>query len=153
MDLGAVVAHFLIEPAARVHAARFSGQRQPPLAEMLAQEFFFESSEIAYLANAPGLQILFGDLADAGDFSHIERREKARLFARQHPENAVGLGLVGRHFGHHARCRDADGTIEIGVALDGVVQAMRGGKRRSVQALGSGEIHVGFVHRRHVHLR
>ena len=99
------------------------------------------------------MQILFGDFADAGDLADIERREEASFFAGQHPENAVGLGLIGGDFGDHARGGDADGAVERGVAFDGVVQAMRGGERRPVQALGAGEIHVGFVDRGHVNLR
>ena len=80
IDLGSLVlAHFAVEPAAGVQAARLSGQRESPLAEMLAQEFFIERRQIADLADAPGLQILFGHLADAGDLADVERRQESRL--------------------------------------------------------------------------
>ena len=52
--------------------------------------------------------------------------KEARLFARQHPENAVGFSLIGRDFGDHAGGRDANRTIERGLALHGVVKPMRG---------------------------
>ena len=52
---------------------------------MLAQECIIQFREIADFADAPGLQILFSDFADAGDFSHIQRRQKPRLLGRQHP--------------------------------------------------------------------
>ena len=81
------------------------------------------------------LQILFGDFADARDLADIERREEARLFARQHPQNAVGLGLIGGDLGHHAGGGDADGAVEIGFALDGFVQA--DARRRAAARAGA----------------
>ncbi len=99
------------------------------------------------------MQILFGDFADARDFANVERREEAGLFAGENVENTIGLGLIGRDFGDHAGGGNSDGAVERGLAFHGVMQAMRGRERRAVQALGAGEIHVGFVDRCHVHLR
>ncbi len=74
-----------IEPAAGVFAAGLAGERETPLAETLAQEMFVELGEVADFTDAAGVQILFGDLADAGDFSHIEWGEKLRFATGDDP--------------------------------------------------------------------
>src|SRR6266540_3298818 len=83
-----------VEPSARVKTERFAGQRQSPLAELALEKCPVQGGQVTNLANAELVQILFGYLADARDFSHIERREKTRLLARQHPEHTIRLGLV-----------------------------------------------------------
>ena len=66
--LGAcVLADFGVEPAAGVEAARFAGQRQAPLPEALFEKLLVEPGQVAHLANADGVQVLLGDLADARD--------------------------------------------------------------------------------------
>ena len=91
----AVFAHLAVKPAARVQAARFSRQRQSPLPEVLAEEVFIERRQIADLADAAGLQVFFGHFSDARNLADVERRQEPRLLARQHPQHAVRLGLVG----------------------------------------------------------
>ncbi len=44
--------------------------------------------------------------------AHLQRRQKGGLRARQHPEHAVGLGLIAGHLGHQPRGGDADGAVQ-----------------------------------------
>ncbi len=99
------------------------------------------------------LQVFFGDLTDARDLANVQRREEARFLAGEDPQDSVGLGLIGGDLGDHPGSRDSDRAVEPGFAFHCFVQAMRGGERRSMQALGAGEIHVGFVDGRHLDLR
>jgi hypothetical protein len=95
------------------------------------------------------VEVLLRDLADAGDFADIERREKSCLAAGQDPEDAVRLGLVGGNFGYEARGGDADGAVEARALLHALVEQVGGTQRRTVQAPGARHIEVGFVNRRH----
>ena len=95
------------------------------------------------------MQVLFGHFADAGNFPHFERRKKARFLARQHPQDAVRLGLVGSDLGDQAGSGDPYRAVEPGAGLHRLMQGMRGGERRAEQAPGAGHIEISFVDRRH----
>ena len=109
--------------------------------------------QIADLADAAVMQIALGHFADAGDLAHVERSQEARLAAREDPQNAVGLGLIRGDLGDQARRRRADRAVQIGRAVHGVVQRVRGGERRPEQAFGAGQIEIGFVDRGHLDTR
>ena len=127
--------------------------RQPPLAEVLLEEGLFEPRQVADFTNVEGVQMLLRHLAHAGDLAHVERREPACLASRQHPEHAVGLGLIGGDFGHQARGGDADRAVQPRLALHRFVELVRGGERGAEQPLGAGHVEVGFVDRGHLDLR
>src|SRR5436190_15650428 len=97
-----VLADLAIEPAAGVLTARLPGERQSPFPEALFEKGLIESREIADLGDAAFVQVTFGHFADARDLAHVERRQEARLAAREDPQNAVGLGLIRRNFGDQA---------------------------------------------------
>ena len=65
---------FGIEPAARVEAVGLPGESQSPLAEAFAEELFVQARQVAHLANAQRVQVLFRHLAHAGDLADVERR-------------------------------------------------------------------------------
>ena len=155
MDLGsASVADFGIEPAAGVEAARFAGQRQAPFAEALFQEALVEAREIADLADAEVVQVLLGDLADAGDAADVERRQEARFLAGDDPQDAVAA-WPGRKQTSPPGARSAMPMEQLSCVarLHRVVQQVRGAQRRAVQALGAGHVEIGFVDRGHLHQR
>jgi hypothetical protein len=148
--LGAgVLADLGVVPGAGVQPARLAGERESPLAEPLFQELVVKAREVADLADAKLVQILLRDLADARNPAHVEWREKIRLQARDNPDDAIGFGLIGADLGHHPRGGDADGAVEIGGLLHAIVQDVSGAEGRPVEALGAGDIEIGFVDRRH----
>ena len=152
--LRAVVrADFGIEPAAGIQAARFAGQRHAPLAEALFEEGLVQARQVADLADAQRVEVLFGHLADARNLAHVERRQERRLAAGHHPQHAVGLGLIGGDLGHQARGRDADGAVQARRRLHALVQQVGGAQGRAVQAFGAGHIEVGLVDGGHLHQR
>ena len=95
----------------------------------------------------------FGDFSDAGNAPHAERREKFRFGARRNPHQAARLGLIGSDFGDQASAREARGAGQARFLADRANQRVGRGERRAVQALGSGEIEIGFVDRGHLHHR
>ena len=74
-----VRADLAVEPAAGVEPARFSGQRQAPLAEALFQKRLVQTRQVAHLADAHRVQILLHHLAHAGHLADIERRQERRF--------------------------------------------------------------------------
>ena len=104
------------------------------------QKLLVERGQVADLADAERVQILLRHLADAGNFAHFERRQKARLLARQDPQDAVGLGLVGGDLGHQPRGGDPDRAVQPRVRLHRSMQqrarrASGGPSRRSVPVI------------------
>src|ERR1051326_1487769 len=118
-DLGVV-------PPARVLPARFTGQSEPPFAETGFQKILIELCQITHLADAELMHISISDLADAGHFAHVQRREELRFEPWYHPDYAVRFGLVGTDLGDHARRRDPDRAVEVGRVLHAVMQDVRG---------------------------
>ena len=117
MDLGSSFRRRRSRTSHRRRALRLAGQRQSPFAELLFEKLLVERGQIADLANAELVQVLLGDFADAGDLSHVERREKPRLLTRQHPQHAVRLGLIGGDLGDQARGGDPDRAVQVRAAL------------------------------------
>ena len=97
------------------------------------------------------LKLLLRHFAHAGNFAHVERREKGRFLPRNHPQHAIGLGLVGADLGHQARGGDPDGTVQAGLRLHALVQQVRRAQGRPIQALGARHVEVGFVDGGHLH--
>ena len=64
----------------------------------------FSRKSLSRAARSPTLRMpqivesLFGRFADSRNFADVERREKSRFLAWDHPEDAVGLGLIGSDF-------------------------------------------------------
>ena len=108
-----VFADVAVEPSARIEAARLAGERQPQRAEVLLQPVFVAGRQVADFADALLLQPLLHHLADAGNLAHVQRRQEFCLRARQNPQNAVGLGLVGANLGDQPRSADPDGAVQI----------------------------------------
>ena len=117
----------------------FPASARPHWPKCSSRKSFVERGQVADLADAPGVQILFGDFADAGNLADVERREEARFFARQHPQDAVGLGLIGGDFGDHARRRRCrwSSSARFRASRRRAGDARR--ERRAVQALGAGD--------------
>ena len=111
-----------IEPAARILSARLAGQRQAPFAESLFEERIVQRRQIAHFADPAGVQIPLRHFADAGNLADVERRQETRLLAGKDPQDAIWLRLIGGDLRDQARRRSADGAIEIGRLLHGVVQ-------------------------------
>ena len=97
-----------------------------------------------------GAQGGFGDFADAGNSPDAERLEECGFGSGGNPHEAAGFGLVGGDFCHQARAGQAHRAGKICCVPDFAAQLVRGGERRTVQALRAGEIEIGFVHRGHL---
>src|SRR5207248_1966341 len=82
-----------VEPCARVFAMGFAGHGQTPFSEVLFEKRPVFVRNITYLANAERVQLLFGDLADTGNLTDIERREKLGFLSGNNVEHAVRLGF------------------------------------------------------------
>ena len=81
-----VGADFVIEPSAGIFPARFAGQGQSPFSETFSSSTASSKrGEISYFADSKRVQVLFGDLAYAWDFAHIEGSQKFRFLARSNP--------------------------------------------------------------------
>ena len=146
-----MLAHFGVEPAARIFAAGFSGERQSPLAETFFENIFLESREIGDLVDAQEVQILFHHFADAGNIAHIERREELRFLPRDDPQHAIGLGLGRGNFRDQPRGANSDGAVQLCFRFHLVVQGVCGAQWRPVQAIGSGHVEIRLVDRSHLH--
>src|SRR5581483_322196 len=90
----AVFSDLRVVPTAGILAPRFPCESQAPLAKALLEEVFVKTSEVPHLVNSERVQILFGNLAHTGHLAHIEGSQKLRLLPRNHPQNAVRLGLI-----------------------------------------------------------
>src|SRR5579859_1400398 len=116
--LGAeILSNFGVEPSARIFSASLAGQGESPLSEMLLQFALFQVGEISNLFDTEGMQVALHDFADARNLAHIERRQELRLFTRDDPEDAVGLGLRGGNLGNQSGASDSDRTIQARLGL------------------------------------
>src|SRR6516162_4496620 len=89
-----VLADRRIEPASGIQSARFSSQRQTPLAEAFGEEFFFELREVAHAADAQRVQVFLRNPTNARNLADLERSEKRGLLAGDDPQHSVRFGLV-----------------------------------------------------------
>src|SRR4029077_11389498 len=71
--------NFVIKPSARILAARFSCEREPPFSEAVFQIPVFQAGEVAHSLDADRVKFLLHHLPDAWDVADCERRQKLRL--------------------------------------------------------------------------
>ncbi len=88
-------ADFTIEPAAGIFTAGFPRQRQSPFPEAFFEKSLVETSQVADFVNAQAVQILFGDLADAGNLAHVQRSQEIGFLTGYNPKDPVGFGSGG----------------------------------------------------------
>ncbi len=124
---------------------------RPHLPKRCSRKVFVEARQVPDLADAQRVKLLLRHFAHARDLAHVERREKGRLLPRNHPQHAIGLGLIGADLGHQARGGDADGTVQAGLRLHALVQQVGRAQGRPIQALGARHVQVGFVDGGHLH--
>ena len=66
--------NFSVEPSTCIFAAGLPRQGQAPFSKTIVQFGFVEASQVSDFFDAEGVQVTFHDLADSGDFTHVERR-------------------------------------------------------------------------------
>src|SRR5215469_10583583 len=75
------IANFPREPCTRILAASFPSKSQGPFPEALFQEALFQICQIDNFANPASVQVFFGDLANAGNLSNVQRSKESRLLS------------------------------------------------------------------------
>ena len=139
---GFLNADFRVEPAASILPLRLACEGQAPLAKSLCQEAFVKGGEVADAFDADVRELLFGNLAHAGDSIDFERGEPVGLCAGEDPKHAVALSLIGADLGDQAAVGDADRTGELGLLAHSFVQTVGGLEGRAVRLLG---VHVSHL--------
>ena len=133
-----------------VAAASLAVESRAPLAEYFFEFFLGMGSKLLNGFDSEGAEGAFGDFANAGNFADRKRGEEACFHTGRNPDEAAGLALIGGDFGCEAsRCETA-GAGKARLFGDTAEKFVRGGERRAVEALGAGEVEVGFVDGNHL---
>ena len=85
-----------------IAAAGFAIESGAPLAKDFFEAFLGIGGELLDGLNTECVEGAFGDFADAGNFSDMERSEETCFLTGNDPDEAAGLGLIGSDLGHQA---------------------------------------------------
>ena len=132
-----------------VDPARLAEKRRAPLPEILFEPLYRRRLQLRDGFDPNRFQRAFGDLPDAGNPPHRQRRKKRFLASRRHPHQPARLGLLAGHFGNQARCAHADRARQPRRGSNFPRKLVRRGERGAVQPLGSGKVDVSLVDRGH----
>ena len=128
-----------------VAAAGLAVERGAPLTKDFFEFFLRVRSELLDGFDSEGAKSAFGNFADAGNFADRERSEETGFHAGGDPDEAAGLALIGGYLGGEAGGGESAGAGKTGLPRDRAKKSVGGGQRRAVEALGAGEVEIGFI--------
>src|SRR5882757_62215 len=106
--------------------------------------------QLADRVDAQRLQGRLGDFADPRNSAHGERGEKCSFASRSDPDETSWLSLIAGDFCDEARGAKPAGARQTCSCGDFEQQFVSGRERRSMHALCTSEVEIGFVNRGHL---